>query len=97
MYRFRVFIVFSSVAQDLINQIVGGKFYGCAKMQNLIFAERPELKGKIHMAYCPERVLPGNVMYELVHNDRVIGGINEESTKKQELAGNKQEYVRNNK
>lgn len=39
------------------------------KMRDLIFGQRPELAGKIHMAYCPERVLPGNVMYELVHND----------------------------
>ena len=52
------------------------------QMAQLIFAERPELEGKIHIAYCPERVLPGNVIYELVHNDRVIGGINEESTRK---------------
>ena len=35
---------------------------------------------KIHVAYCPERVLPGNVIYELVHNDRVIGGRDEAST-----------------
>lgn len=52
------------------------------KMQSLIFSERPELNDKIYIAYCPERVLPGNVIYELVHNDRVIGGINEESTEK---------------
>lgn len=52
------------------------------KMQSLIFSERPELKDKIYIAYCPERVLPGNVIYELVHNDRVIGGINQESTDK---------------
>lgn len=52
------------------------------KMKELIFSERPELEGKIYIAYCPERVLPGNVIYELVHNDRVIGGINEESTNK---------------
>lgn len=52
------------------------------KMQDLIFTKRPELKGKIYLAYCPERVLPGNVMYELIHNDRVIGGINEASTEK---------------
>ncbi len=52
------------------------------KMQQLIYASRPELKGNIHIAYCPERVLPGNVMYELVHNDRVIGGVNEISTEK---------------
>lgn len=51
-------------------------------MANLIFTERPELRGKIYIAYCPERVLPGNVIYELVHNDRVIGGIDEASTKK---------------
>lgn len=52
------------------------------KMMDYIFSERPELKGKIYLAYCPERVLPGNVMYELVHNDRVIGGVNPESTQK---------------
>lgn len=49
------------------------------KMAELIFAERPELKGRIHIAYCPERVLPGNVIYELVNNDRVIGGIDDAS------------------
>ena len=52
------------------------------KMSEIIFAERPELKGKIYIAYCPERVLPGNVIYELVHNDRVIGGLNSASTDK---------------
>jgi len=52
------------------------------KMAEMIFSERPELKDKIYIAYCPERVLPGNVIYELVHNDRVIGGRNEASTKK---------------
>ena len=52
------------------------------KMQDLIFQSRPELKGEIYIAYCPERVLPGNVMYELVHNDRVIGGIDKASTQK---------------
>lgn len=49
------------------------------KMAELIFSERPELKGRIHIAYCPERVLPGNVIFELVNNDRVIGGIDEAS------------------
>lgn len=52
------------------------------RMQDFIYSKRPELKGKLYIAYCPERVLPGNVMYELVHNDRVIGGIDEASTKK---------------
>ncbi|MBB1140531.1 UDP-N-acetyl-D-mannosamine dehydrogenase [Myroides sp. WP-1] len=52
------------------------------KMMEYIFTERPELVGKIYLAYCPERVLPGNVMYELVHNDRVIGGVDAASTDK---------------
>ena len=52
------------------------------KMMNLIYSERPELINKIHIAYCPERVLPGNVMHELVHNDRVIGGVDKVSTQK---------------
>jgi len=52
------------------------------KMAALIFRERPELEGKLFIAYCPERVLPGNVLHELVHNDRVIGGIDDASTRK---------------
>lgn len=52
------------------------------KMMELIYSERPELTNKMHIAYCPERVLPGNVMYELVYNDRVIGGIDKKSTEK---------------
>ena len=52
------------------------------KMMDLIYRERPELTGKLYIAYCPERVLPGNVMHELVHNDRVIGGVDEPSTQK---------------
>lgn len=34
----------------------------------------------IFIAYCPERVLPGQIIVELVQNDRVVGGINEAST-----------------
>lgn len=45
---------------------------------------RPDLKfplcdtdtsAEVHIAYCPERVLPGQVIRELVENDRTIGGI----------------------
>ena len=50
------------------------------KMAKLIFDSRPELREKIHVAYCPERVLPGNIIYELVNNDRVIGGLDKIST-----------------
>jgi UDP-N-acetyl-D-mannosaminuronic acid dehydrogenase len=35
----------------------------------------------IHIAYCPERVLPGKIMIELVENDRVVGGLTPEATK----------------
>ncbi|GAB4280737.1 MAG: UDP-N-acetyl-D-mannosamine dehydrogenase [Candidatus Rifleibacteriota bacterium] len=36
----------------------------------------------IFIAHCPERVLPGQIMREVVENDRVIGGINPESAEK---------------
>jgi UDP-N-acetyl-D-mannosaminuronic acid dehydrogenase len=36
---------------------------------------------EIHMAYCPERVLPGKIMTELVANDRVVGGVTPAATK----------------
>jgi UDP-N-acetyl-D-mannosaminuronic acid dehydrogenase len=34
---------------------------------------------KIHVAYSPERVLPGQTMRELVENDRIVGGITKEA------------------
>lgn len=34
----------------------------------------------IYFAYCPERVLPGHVMKELIENDRIVGGLDHEST-----------------
>lgn len=49
-------------------------------------AARPDLtfpqegnstEADIYVAYCPERVLPGQVIRELVENDRIIGGITE--------------------
>ena len=36
---------------------------------------------EVYVAHCPERVLPGRILIELVENDRVVGGINEASTK----------------
>jgi UDP-N-acetyl-D-mannosaminuronic acid dehydrogenase len=32
------------------------------------------------LCHCPERILPGNIFEEIVHNDRVIGGIDQESS-----------------
>ncbi len=34
----------------------------------------------VFVAHCPERVLPGRILTELVENDRIVGGINEVST-----------------
>jgi len=36
----------------------------------------------LYIAHCPERVLPGRIMMELTENDRIVGGITPESTKK---------------
>ena len=51
-------------------------------IEKQIYKDRPELEGHIFIAYCPERVLPGNILYELKHNDRAIGGVNKISTQK---------------
>ena len=37
---------------------------------------------KIYIAHCPERVLPGKILKELVQNDRIVGGLNKEAAKK---------------
>jgi UDP-N-acetyl-D-mannosaminuronic acid dehydrogenase len=39
-------------------------------------------KDDFFTAYCPERVLPGNILFELEHNDRIIGSEREESAQK---------------
>lgn len=52
------------------------------QIMQLIYSERSELEHKLHIAYCPERVMPGNIMHELIRNDRVIGGVDEIATKK---------------
>lgn len=37
---------------------------------------------RVYVAHCPERVMPGQILRELVENDRIIGGIDIESTKR---------------
>ena len=37
---------------------------------------------KLYIAHCPERVLPGHIMRELVENDRIVGGLTPEATEK---------------
>ena len=44
---------------------------------DLTFPQQKGSDADINIAYCPERVLPGRVMIELIENDRVIGGMSE--------------------
>ncbi len=58
------------------------------KLADWLAAARPDLsfpqqageEADIQIAYCPERVLPGKVVHELVANDRVIGGMTNKAT-----------------
>lgn len=53
------------------------------KLEQWLHAVRPDLsfpghageQSDIRLAYCPERVLPGRIIHELVSNDRIIGGM----------------------
>lgn len=42
---------------------------------DLSFPQQEGEEADVQVAYCPERVLPGNVLRELVENDRIIGGM----------------------
>jgi UDP-N-acetyl-D-mannosaminuronic acid dehydrogenase len=39
-------------------------------------------EGDLLLAHCPERAFPGQLLHELIHNDRLIGGVTEEATEK---------------
>lgn len=43
-----------------------------------LYKEKPD----VSIAYCPERVLPGKMLDELISNDRIIGGLNHECAKR---------------
>ena len=50
---------------------------------NLLFPEGDNnILSDVSIAYCPERVLPGNILHELVQNDRIIGGLSKACAKK---------------
>lgn len=58
------------------------------RMGEFILAARPDLTGEagrsnsLYFAHCPERVLPGRIMVEIVANDRIIGGVTPEAGEK---------------
>ncbi len=49
---------------------------------NIFQENNPKVEGDINLVYCPERVLPGRIMEELSANDRIVGGITNECSKK---------------
>ena len=51
------------------------------KMAEVLSEAGVDITG-IYIAYCPERVLPGKIMTELVENDRVVGGLTPEATQR---------------
>ncbi|NWF87075.1 nucleotide sugar dehydrogenase [Candidatus Bathyarchaeota archaeon] len=55
--------------------------FTCRRIIKPLIESRTKLKvGKdVFLAHCPERVMPGETFYELIHNNRVIGGINSKS------------------
>jgi UDP-N-acetyl-D-mannosaminuronic acid dehydrogenase len=54
---------------------------GTVEMMARIIAEKTGLKPpRILLAHAPERVLPGKILREVIENDRIIGGIDQEST-----------------
>ncbi|MFF2621990.1 UDP-N-acetyl-D-mannosamine dehydrogenase [Oerskovia jenensis] len=59
------------------------------RMADWVLAARPDLstdgadgRPVVHFAHCPERVLPGRVMIELVTNDRIVGGLTAEAAER---------------
>jgi len=58
------------------------------KMESWLVELRPDLlfpcqgdqNSNVRIAYCPERVLPGKVLIELIENDRIIGGLTDRCT-----------------
>ena len=46
---------------------------------NKLILKNPDLKG-IKFAYCPERVLPGNIINEMKFNSHIVGGVDKKST-----------------
>lgn len=53
---------------------------GTTERVEKVLSERGVRTNEIHIAYCPERVLPGRILTELIENDRIVGGLNEVAT-----------------
>ncbi|MBE7701499.1 UDP-N-acetyl-D-mannosamine dehydrogenase [Oerskovia sp. Sa1BUA8] len=87
-----------AAAQAIAPQLQGGELLilestsppgATQRMADWILEARPDLsldgsgsRPVIHVAHCPERVLPGRVMIELVTNDRIVGGLTAEAAER---------------
>ena len=87
-----------AAAEALAPQLRGGELVilestsppgATEQMAGWILDARPDLsldgtgsRPVIHVAHCPERVLPGRVMVELVTNDRIVGGLTAEAAER---------------
>lgn len=87
-----------AATDNIIPQLKGGELVilestsppgATQHMADRVLAARPDLsldgadgKPAVQFAHCPERVLPGRVMIELVTNDRIVGGITEEAAER---------------
>lgn len=71
-------IVLESTSPVGATQALEGWLAACRS--DLSFPSASGEASDIRMAYCPERVLPGQVLNELVENDRVIGGVTSKCT-----------------
>lgn len=86
-----------SAAHGIAPQLQGGELIilestsppnATQHMANQIVEARPDLTlepdqpNTIHIAHCPERVLPGRVMVEMVTNDRIVGGLTQEAAER---------------
>lgn len=77
-------------ARGIAGVLVGGELVvlestspiGATKknVRDVIEGLRPELKGKVEYVFCPERAIPGSTVHEMVHNDRLVGGLTPEAT-----------------
>jgi UDP-N-acetyl-D-mannosaminuronic acid dehydrogenase len=77
-------------AIDVVSEVVvGGELIiiestcpvGTTSQLKDYMATKVNFTNEINFAYCPERVLPGAILNELVHNDRVVGGLTVDATK----------------
>jgi UDP-N-acetyl-D-mannosaminuronic acid dehydrogenase len=53
---------------------------GTTELVEQLLSENGVATSELSIAYCPERVLPGNIIAELIENDRIVGGLNQSST-----------------